>query len=76
MQRFYFNLSIPAAEYLRYYRGAAHTVIVHTNEGLKLSLPAANLRQFVTPSGIFGHFCVTVDAQRRLVGLERVRPLR
>lgn len=74
MQRFYFNLAISATEYLRYYQGAANTVIVHTHNGLKLSLPAANLRPFVSSGGIVGQFCVTVDAQHRLVALERVPP--
>jgi len=74
MRHFYFNLSISATDYLRYYQGAANTVIVHTHNGLKLSLPAASLRQFVTHSGIVGQFRITVDAQQRLVALERVPP--
>lgn len=72
MQRFYFSLAITAAQYQRYYRGEASSVVVHTTTGLKLALPAANLRRFVTIDGIHGDFCLTADANHRMIALERL----
>ncbi|MBK1721351.1 DUF2835 domain-containing protein [Thiocystis violacea] len=71
MQRFYFSLSISAPEYLKYYQGAAGRVIVRASDGRSLSIPAANLRRFVTTEGVRGQFCLTVDDNHRLVSLER-----
>lgn len=71
MQRFYFNLSISASEYLKYYRGSAGRVIVRASDGRSLSIPAANLRRFVTAEGVRGQFCLTVDQNHRLVSIER-----
>ena len=72
MQRFYFSLEITAAEYLRYYRGAAARVMVRAQDGRSLSLPAANLRRFVATDGVRGRFCLTVDDDNRMVSLERL----
>ncbi|NEV61780.1 DUF2835 domain-containing protein [Thiorhodococcus minor] len=71
MQRFYFSLSISASEYLKYYRGAAGRVIVRASDGRTLSIPAANLRRFVTQEGIRGQFCLTVDQDHKLVSIDR-----
>ncbi|NEX22072.1 DUF2835 domain-containing protein [Thiorhodococcus mannitoliphagus] len=71
MQRFYFSLSISASEYLKYYRGTAGRVIVRASDGRSLSIPAVNLRPFVTQEGIRGHFCLTVDQDHKLVSIER-----
>ncbi|MCF1184368.1 DUF2835 domain-containing protein [Marichromatium gracile] len=71
MQRYYFTLDIPASEYLRYYSGAAARVLVKAHDGRTLSLPAVNLRRFVTNAGIRGAFCLTVDDAQRFVSLER-----
>ena len=76
MQRFYFNLEITASEYLRYYQGAAGRVMIRVQDGRSLSLPAANLRRFVTTEGVRGRFCLTVDDHNRLVSLERDPPSR
>jgi hypothetical protein len=70
MQRFYFSLDISASEYLRYYRGAAARVLVRAHDGRTLSIPAANLRRFVTNAGVRGDFLATVDASHRLISLE------
>lgn len=71
MKRFYFSLSISASEYLKYYRGSADRVIVRASDGRTLSIPAANLRAFVTQDGIRGQFCLTVDQDHKLVSIER-----
>ncbi|MBK1694972.1 hypothetical protein CKO09_09495 [Chromatium weissei] len=73
MLRFYFHLTITAAQYQHYYRGTATSVLVQTTEGLNLSLPAAHLRRFITSNGVHGDFCLTADAQHRMIALERVQ---
>ena len=71
MQRLYFSLNISAPEYLRYYQGSAGRVLVQASDGRRLSLPAANLRRFVTAEGVRGQFCATIDPNNRLLSLER-----
>ncbi|MBV5307921.1 DUF2835 domain-containing protein [Chromatium okenii] len=73
MHRFYFRLAITAAQYQRYYQGKASSVVVKTHAGLNLSLPAAHLRRFITADGVHGDFCLTADAQHRMIALERVQ---
>ncbi|MBK1718486.1 DUF2835 domain-containing protein [Thiocystis violacea] len=74
MQRFYFSLDISASEYLRYYQGSARRVLVRAHDARSLSIPAANLRPFVTSAGVKGRFCLTVDQDHRLISLERQTP--
>ncbi|MTW20181.1 DUF2835 domain-containing protein [Allochromatium palmeri] len=71
MRYFYFSLNIPRTEYLRYYQGGAARVVVRAHNGRTLSIPAANLRRFVTHAGIQGQFCATIDPNNRLVSLDR-----
>ncbi|SDX99057.1 Protein of unknown function [Allochromatium warmingii] len=71
MRYFYFSLSIPRAEYLRYYQGAAARVVVRAQDGCTLSLPAINLRRFVSNAGVHGYFRAGIDENNRLVSLER-----
>ncbi len=71
MRRLYFSLNISPQDYLRYYRGAAARVVARTQDGRTLSLPAARLRPFITHAGIQGRFCATIDAENRLITLER-----
>ena len=70
MRHFYFSLNISRTEYLRYYQGSAARVVVRAHDGRTLSIPAINLRQFVTHAGIQGRFRATIDQNNRLVSLE------
>ncbi|GLH70427.1 hypothetical protein GETHPA_19600 [Geothrix rubra] len=71
MPRFDFHLSIPAEDYLAYYRGAARQVLARTEEGTPVLFPAALLKPFVTPAGIHGDFVLTCDERNRGARLER-----
>ncbi|NVZ07900.1 DUF2835 domain-containing protein [Allochromatium humboldtianum] len=71
MRYFYFSLNIQRTEYLRYYQGSAARVVVRAHDGRTLSIPAINLRQFVTHAGIQGRFRATIDENNRLIALER-----
>ncbi len=71
MRRYLVDLSIPAAELLRYYRGSASAVIAHDRYGRLLKFPATALRPFVTAGGVHGRFELEVDDANRLQRLTR-----
>ena len=48
------------------YQGRARYIVVETDRGLKLQLPAANFRAHVTANGIHGRFVVEVDEDNKL----------
>lgn len=45
---YYFSLNLSNQDYLLYYQGAIHTIVVTTDEGLRLEFPAMHLRKFLT----------------------------
>lgn len=68
----FFRLSIPAADYLRYYQGTAAFVQVRAEDGRRIRLPAANLRRFITREGIAGRFRLRFDGNQKIISLEKV----
>lgn len=66
MRRYVVDLSIPAEELLRYYRGTASSVVAYDRYNRRLQFPAASLRPFVTPAGVHGRFVLEVDPDHRL----------
>ncbi|MCP3671028.1 MAG: DUF2835 domain-containing protein [Gammaproteobacteria bacterium] len=67
-----FYLDISQAEYLRYYRGSAHSVLVRADDGRKISFPAINLRPFVSADGVRGRFEITLDESNSLLDICRL----
>ncbi|RXJ74391.1 hypothetical protein CS022_04390 [Veronia nyctiphanis] len=67
-----FTVRISYAEYMQYYSGAASTVIVKTDAGHTLQLPAEKFRPFLTHSGIRGRFRLTADENKRFKQLELI----
>lgn len=72
MPKKYFRLNISASEYQTYYRGTAQVVVARTTDGLQIQFPASRLRDFVSHSGIHGHFEITYNADRKLVGIRKL----
>jgi len=72
MNTYTFTVNITYQSYLNHYSGAASTVLVVTDNGLKLQLPAARFRPFLSQLGVKGRFRVTVNAQNRLDTLEQI----
>ncbi len=64
-------LNISAEVYQRMYSGTARSVIARDTEGRRVQFPALSLRQFVTPEGVHGVFVIRVDANNRLVDIQR-----
>jgi len=67
-----FRLDIEPREYQRYYRGVGNTVRTVADDGRSLSFPAAELRKFVTHSGVQGRFRIEFDSSNKLVSLVRL----
>ncbi len=65
------HLDISAEAYREMYRGVVRNVIARDLEGRRIQFPAMALRSFVTASGIQGRFVVRVDADNRLVDIQR-----
>ena len=60
---------LSAAETETIYRGQARYILVESNQGLKLQLPAVNFRTDVTSEGIRGRFRVKVDSNNKILTL-------
>jgi hypothetical protein len=67
-----FEISLSCDRLLRHYRGAATGIVVITNTGTTLQLPAVAFRRFVTEEGLHGRFSVEYCDRRRLRSLRRL----
>ncbi len=71
-RQFEFHLSISAEQIERIYQGQARYILVSTDEGLKLQLPAQNFRKYVSDTGIQGRFRVEVNADNKILNLQKL----
>jgi hypothetical protein len=55
---YYFSISISYKDFLPYYQGQAHAIVVTATNGQRVQFPAMHMRKFLTPSGISGTFCL------------------
>lgn len=65
-------MNVTYQAFLSHYSGAASTVLVVTEQGLKLQLPASRFRSFLTQLGVKGCFRLTTDQNNRFLNLEQV----
>jgi len=72
MPKFEFNMALSAREMRSIYEGQARYILVESDKGLKLQLPAVNFRNFVTTDGIRGRFSVTIDANNKIQELRKL----
>lgn len=72
MKSYYFNLNISYQTYLSHYQGHAATILVTTDQGLKLQLPASRFRPFITQLGLKGRFRLVTDANNKFIKLEAI----
>ena len=72
MRRFEFNMALSAEKTHSLYAGRARYILVESDDGLKLQLPASNFRPFVTIDGIHGRFRVRIDNDNRIVELRKL----
>lgn len=71
-QRLKFYLNISSEEFLAYYQGHANSVLVRSEDGRSVQLPAQNLRQFLTSDGIRGLFEMELDDANKLLELRLI----
>jgi len=72
-KHYWFSLNISYAEYEQNYYGKGYmNVVVHTENGLRVSFPAGRLIRFVTRQGIRGRFRLTTDSEHRFKALDKV----
>ena len=72
MREYKFSMDLSAAKTHSIYEGQARYILVESEQGLKLQLPAANFRQYVSKDGINGLFSVRIDADNRIIDLRKL----
>ena len=68
---FEFSINLPAEKTERIYQGKASYILVYTDDGTSLQLPARNFRNYVTEKGIRGRFIVETDDKHKLIRLQK-----
>jgi hypothetical protein len=71
-QYFEFSMDLSADKTLSIYEGRVKYILVLTDDRLKLQLPAASFRPYVSETGIQGRFRVKTDARHRLQKLVKL----
>lgn len=72
MRNFEFNLALSAQKIEAIYEGQARYIVVESDQGLKLQLPATNFRGYVTDAGIHGRFQVEIDDHNKILTLRKL----
>ncbi|RTZ16948.1 DUF2835 family protein [Vibrio aquaticus] len=70
MNSYYFSLNVSYQSFLAHYNGAASNILVVTEQGLRLQLPASRFRPFLSQIGLKGRFRLTTDQNNKFVKLE------
>ena len=72
MRQFKFSLDLSAHKIERIYQGNARYILVESDEGMILQLPAINFRDYVAADGIHGRFQLRIDNSNRIMSLRRL----
>ncbi|MDO6543953.1 DUF2835 domain-containing protein [Photobacterium sanguinicancri] len=72
MKSYTFSVNISYQSYLHHYSGVASSVVVITDNGLRLQLPASRFRPFLSQLGVKGRFRVNVNQQNKIDGIEQI----
>ncbi|MGR5444804.1 DUF2835 domain-containing protein [Vibrio jasicida] len=70
MNQYYFSLNISYQTFLSHYAGAAISVQVITDNGLRVQLDASKFRPFLSQLGVRGRFRLTTDQNNKFLKLE------
>lgn len=68
------TLTISADELAHYYRGDARQIMAVADDGRRVQFPASAVRRFVTREGIHGRFALRIDANGKLLDVQRLVP--
>lgn len=72
MKQYIFNLKMTYDQCLPYYTGDMQAVIVRSECGKRVQIPAIHLRGYIDPLGIRGRFRLTLDEDNRFQQLEKL----
>ncbi len=72
MQSYFFNLSVPYLKCEDLYRGGNHSVVLESDQGINVQIPAINLRPFITSQGIKGRFRLIIDDRKKVKSFEKI----
>lgn len=72
MPTHHFSLALNTEAIYSIYEGRTRFVLVRSDQGLRLQLPATNFRRFVTSDGIRGRFRVVLDDNNKLIELTKL----
>ncbi|WP_440877443.1 DUF2835 domain-containing protein [Thalassotalea sp. PLHSN55] len=64
--KYHFHLNITYQEFLPYYQGKVHSIVVTSDLGTKIQFPAMHLRKHLSNSGIKGYFCLYTENNKFL----------
>jgi len=68
-QHIRFNLSLSAEQYLSVYKGVAKNISTLADDGRRITFPAQNIKQFLTHSGIYGHFEMQITTDNKFISI-------
>lgn len=69
--KYYFSINMTIQEFFPYYQGKVQSIIVRSNEGVRVEFPAMHLRNYITASGIKGQFCLQTK-DNKFLSLQKV----
>jgi len=69
---FEFSMNLSAEKTRHIYQGQARYILVYTDDGVRLQLPAINFRQHVTDRGIQGRFKVEINDNNKIIQLSLI----
>jgi len=70
MNQYIFSVNISYHMFLLHYSGSASQILVYSEQGLKLQIPASRLRPFLSQIGVKGRFRLTTDQSNKFLRLE------
>jgi hypothetical protein len=68
---YYFSLNLSSDDFLLYYQGVINTIVVTTENGLRVEFPAMHLRRYFLSGGIKGRFCLKTK-DNKFLSLDKI----
>ncbi len=67
------SININRDEYLKWYQGAASTVLATTPTGQSVRFPASILQPYITRTGVSGTFNIYFDDNNKFKEIKKIR---
>ena len=69
----YFSVSMNYAECEALYQHHIAFIVVTSTTGKRIRLPKHNIRQFISPSGLHGHYELIIDQNNKIVSIKSIK---